>query len=269
MTDGISQRDDLVRDLRQRCAIRTGAILIVHASLKAIGRVAGGADTVVAALQEALGLGGTLLMPTFSHPTPDGIWRMADTPSRTGAVTEALRVSAGAVRSFHPTHSVTAWGARAVELTDGHERTSGLGVGSPFHRAAEAGAELLMIGCDLTSCSLIHVAEAMVRVPYLGRVFYDGYQRDLVGIDRAGRSRPFPPVDVPTDSAGFVAVQEALERQGAIARVELGAAACLRFSGRACLEASTALLRADPAVLLCRAPGCPVCVPGRGMVAVV
>ncbi len=267
MSDGTLQRDHLVRDLRQRCAIRPGGILIVHASLKAIGRIDGGAATVVAALQEALTASGTLLMPTFSHPRPDGVWHMADTPSRTGAVTEALRTSAGAVRSFHPTHSVTAWGARAGELTEGHERTSGLGVGSPFHRAAEAGADLLMIGCDLTSCSLIHVAEAQVRAPYLGRVFYDGYEREFTGIDRAGHSRPFPPVDVPTDSAGFVAVQQALEKQGAIAHVTLGEAPCLRFTGRACLDASIALLRADPAALLCASASCPVCVPGRVIVA--
>ncbi|MBA3847639.1 MAG: AAC(3) family N-acetyltransferase, partial [Planctomycetes bacterium] len=168
---------------------------------------------------------------------------------------------------FHPTHSVTAWGARAGELTEGHERTSGLGVGSPFHRAAEAGADLLMIGCDLTSCSLIHVAEALVRAPYLGRVFYDGYQRELTGVDRAGHSRKFPPVDVPTDSVGFVAVRQALEKQGAIAHIGLGDASCLRFSGRACLDASMALLRADPGALLCASPTCQVCVPGRVIVA--
>ncbi|HYE06164.1 MAG TPA: AAC(3) family N-acetyltransferase [Planctomycetota bacterium] len=266
MSDRPLQRDDLVRDLRQRCAIRPGAILIVHASLKAIGRVEGGAATVVAALQEALTTSGTLLMPTFSHPTRDGVWRMADTPSRTGAVTEALRTGAGAVRSLHPTHSVTAWGARAGELTEGHERTSGLGVGSPFHRAVEAGADLLMIGCDLTSCSLVHVAEALVRAPYLGRVFYDGYERDLTAFDRAGRQRAFPPVDVPTDSAGFVVVQQALEKQRAIAHVGLGEAPCLRFTGRACLDAAVVLLRADPAALLCASPTCAVCIKARTIV---
>src|SRR5208283_592717 len=185
---------------------------------------------------------GTLLMPVFSTPAADGIWHMAQTPSRTGAITEAFRTSPGVVRSFSPTHAVAAWGARAGEFTAGHERTSPLGVGSPFHQAAKAGAGVLMIGCDLTACSLVHVAEAIVRVPYLGKVCYAGYDRPLRGIDGSGRVHEFTPLDVPTDSKGFLSLQRAMAERGLLRQVPLAAATCLAFSAMPCLELGVDML---------------------------
>jgi len=265
MNESSVTREQLVRDLLGVCGIRPGSIVIVHASLKALGPIEGGPATVIAALQEALGPTGTVLMPTFSHPTPDGVWRMADTPSRTGAITEALRTSRGVVRSFHPTHSVAAWGARAVELTSGHERTTSVGIDSPLHLAAKAGADILMIGCNFKACTMVHIAESIVRPPYVGKVCYPGYDRDLVGIDTAGRTHQFTWSDTATDSAGFMLAQQTMDKQGDIAHVQLAQAKCLRFTSRACLDTSIALLRADPASLLCRHANCPVCVPGRAL----
>jgi len=267
MSETSATRARLVRDLVENCGIRPGSIVIVHASLKALGPIDGGAPTVVAALQEALGPKGTLLMPTFSHPTADGVWRMTETSSRTGAVTEAMRVCAGAVRSCHPTHSVTAWGARAVELTNGHERTTAVGIDSPLHLAAKAGADILMIGCNFKACTMVHIAESIVRPPYVGKVCYAGYDRDLVGIDRDGHRHTFTWIDTATDSAGFMVAQQTMDRQGDIAHVRLANAECLRFTSRACLDTSIALLRADPASLLCRKSECPVCTAGRAIVA--
>ncbi len=263
MTSTSWTQDDLAGELRRQCGVLGGDVLIVHSSLKAIGWVEGGPAAVVAALLDAVDETGTLLMPTFTAPRPDGVFRLAETPSRTGAITEALRTAPGALRSRHPTHSVAAVGARAAELVAGHENTSGLGVGSPFHKAAEAGADVLMIGCDLTSCSLVHCAEAVVRVPYLGKVCYEGYDRTLTLIDEAGRSVAVGPRDVPTDSAGFTVVQAELDRRGQLARVRLGEAACLKFRAADALAVAVELLRADPAALLCDNPTCPVCPAAR------
>ena len=259
--------DELLDQLRAQCGVKRGDVLIVHSSMKSLGSVEGGPAAVVRALQQAVGEEGTLLMPVFTSPQPDGIFHHAATPSRTGLITEKFRTTPGTLRSRHPTHSVAAWGRRAAEFVEGHDRTSGLGVGSPFHKAAQAGADVLMIGCTLTSCSLVHVSEAIARTPYLGKVFYSGYDATLTLVDAAGRRSEFPPRDVPTDSAGFTIVQEELDRRGQLTRCSLGSAACLKFPAAEGLAIAVAYLRADPAALLCRNPRCPVCPKAREIVA--
>ena len=270
MTDPAQQRpwtyDDLCEDLRTSCRVRAGDVLILHSSQDAIGRVEGGVVTTIRVLKEVITPAGTLLLPAFSRPRPDGIFKVRRTPSRVGLVTDAFRRSQDVRRSLHPTHSVTAWGRRRDEFLAGHERTSGLGVDSPFHKAAKAGADVLMIGCDFTTLSLVHVAEAVVRVPYLGQVAYAGYERPLTLIDYDGNAHEVPPKDNPTDSAAFTKVQEAMERRGRLQHGKVGSAPCLKFSAAEALEAAVEMLREDPAVLLCENPRCPVCPPARKIV---
>jgi aminoglycoside 3-N-acetyltransferase len=255
----------LREQLAANCGVKAGDALIVHSSLKSLGHVRGGAEAVVAALREALTPEGTLLMPVFCQPPADGVFRAAVTPSRLGAVSEAFRRTPGVVRSLHPTHSVGAWGRRAEEFTAGHELTTGLGVGSPFHKAAQAEAMILMIGCDIRSCSIVHVAEALLPSPYFDKVIFPDYDRTFIVEDAAGRRLTIPPKGNPSDSAGFWPLQAELERRGQIAHCRLGGAECVKFSAATCLETAMAMLRQNPAALLCEDPSCAVCVKARGI----
>lgn len=250
---------DLQEHLVRSCRVCPGDVLIVHSSLKSIGRVEGGPETVIRAMQSVLTEAGTLLMPVFSGPAPDGVFLLDETPSRTGLITETFRRMPGVLRSRHPTHSVAAWGKHAERFVAGHDRTSGLGLDSPFHKAALARAGVLMIGCGITTCSLVHVCEAIVRVPYLGKVAFPGYAHTMTLVDGGGARHEVTLRDMPGHSGGFAVVQEQLDRRGLLQRCRLGSADCLKFSGRACLDVATKLLRDDPAVLLCRDPDCPVC----------
>ncbi len=270
MTDTLTRptvtRSDLCEGLRA-CGIEAGDVLIVHASMKSLGYVEGGPAAVIAAMQDVLTPRGTLLMPTFAVPQPDGMFYVNSTPSRTGLLTETLRITPDVVRSWHPTHSVTAWGANAREWSVGHHLIGGLGVGSPFHRAAEAGAKVLMIGCDMCTCSLVHVAESIVRVPYLGNVYYNGSDRILTVVTPAGKHLTVRQIDPPTCSSGFSLVQREMEAAGQIRQVKLGAAPCLLFSGREALETAVRILRKDPAALLCHRTQCTVCPRARAYIA--
>lgn len=257
----------MLRQSMLDAGLARGDAVIVHASMKSLGRVRGGPTAVIAALQDVVGPRGTLLMPTFCVPQPDGQFHVAGTPSRTGLLTETFRTSSGVIRSWHPTHSVTAWGAQAEAWTAGHHRLGGLGAGSPMHRAAEAGARVLMIGCDLRRCSLIHVAEAVVRVPYLGKVWYGGSDRTLRVITPAGEGIEVPPIDPPTCSAAFDRVEPPLEAGGGLERVRIAAAECLLFRGSDALAAAVALLRRDAGALLCDDAKCSVCPRARALLA--
>jgi aminoglycoside 3-N-acetyltransferase len=144
----------------RKVGVRGRMSVIVHSSLSSIGRVAGGAATVIGSLRTALGPSGTLVAPTFTwqvaDPDPDHVGvpdaavierRAAiptfhpDLPSTgMGAVPELLRSLPESVRSSHPQASVTAVGARATEIVA--RQTLGFAVGrtSPFGRLHDLGA---------------------------------------------------------------------------------------------------------------------------------
>lgn len=254
---------DLLRDLRESVGVWPGAAWIVHSSMKSLGPVAGGPAAVVAALQQAVGGHGTLLMPVFSDPQPDGRFELLRTPSRTGLITETFRTMPGVRRSHHPTHSVAAWGRRRDDLLDGHDRTTALGIDSPIHKAAQRGAHVLMIGCDMTRTSLVHVAEAIVGVPYLGRAYYPGYERPLVFVDEQDDEHVVEPRQPPGDSSRFFKVQDLLQERGQVTVARLGDAVCLRFRADEALQAAVDLLRDDPLAFLCDNPCCAYCTVAR------
>jgi aminoglycoside 3-N-acetyltransferase len=228
-----------------------------------VGEVEGGVVTMVKAIKKVVSEDGAVLVPTFCAPTQDRVFNIRRTPSRVGLMTEAFRRTQGARRSRHPTHSVTGWGRKAMRLLEAHERTSALGADSPFHKAAKAGGYVLMIGCQLNTCSLIHVAEAVIRVPYLGRYTYRNYDDPITLIDYDGSAHRMEMFDMPADSKAFLKVQDLLEQRGLIHHGTFGNAEALRFSGADGLEAALELLRKDPTALLCEKATCPVCPPSR------
>ncbi len=256
--------DSLRRDL-QHAGVSAGDILIVHSSMKALGKVEGGPNAVVAALRQCVGESGTILMPVFSDPQIDDVFDLRSTPSRTGIVTETFRTTHGVLRSFHPTHSIAAIGARAAEFVTGHDKTSGLGVGSPLHKAALSGAMVLMLGCDMDAASIVHVAEAISRVPYFGRVWYAGYDRTLTMVLPDGKRVLVPPLDPPTCSDAFGVVQRDMTSHDLVRTVNIGDAPSQMFSARDAIHSALSLLDGNVHALLCHNPRCPVCVKARAL----
>ena len=183
-------RADLVADLRDRCGVGSGDILLIQAALRSIGRVEGGAATVVEALREAVGPKGTLVgyaatpenseTSRYYRTVTGGMgaaelarYRAAMTPFEQdstpcspalGRLSEQLRTTPGALRSSHPQTSFTALGARAEEVVANHPLGSHLGDDSPVGRLYEMGAKALLIGVEDWVCTAYHLAE--YRVPW-------------------------------------------------------------------------------------------------------
>ena len=177
--------------------VEAGDTIFVHSSFKSIGPVEGGVDSVVAALGDAVGPEGLVLMPSFNlvewmgpSQSPDWWlktmderargWALETTPSSVGWLTEYFRLMPGTYRSDHYSHSVAARGKGAKEFVAGHVRQKGLqsrwdrdpwgrtfGTLSPMYRAYEAGGKILMLGVDYTSSTYIHIAEIKYRANHL------------------------------------------------------------------------------------------------------
>lgn len=163
-------QDQLTRDILE-LGVRPGGTLLVHASLKSLGPLPHGPETVIRALMTALGKDGTLLMPALSYETVGAHHPVFDvrlTPSCVGALPEFFRTRPRTIRSIHPTHSVCGVGRLARDLLDDHYRdTTPVGPNSPFARLREIGGQILFIGCGLRPNTTMHGVEEHIQPPYL------------------------------------------------------------------------------------------------------
>lgn len=183
----VHTRASLAEDLR-RLGIGDGDAVMVHAAFSRVGPVLGGPDTLVDALLDAVGDGGTVL----SYQD----WELAvDVWEETGAVRDELRAHvppfdpaasraarshgilaatvgtrAGVRRSANPGACVAALGARAEAFTADHPLDFGYGEDSPFARLVEAGGKVLMVGAPLDTITLLHHAEHLADVPGKRRI---------------------------------------------------------------------------------------------------
>jgi aminoglycoside 3-N-acetyltransferase len=239
---------ELAADLRA-LGLPAGASVLVHSSLSRIGRVDGGAATVVAALEHVVGPDGTVLVPTFTggphlSPSCPPVFDPVADAGWTGAVAETVRLRPDAVRSLNPTHSVAAIGRRARELTRDHvDSVSPCDGSSPFARLAERDdGYVLLVGVDHESNSTFHHVEELVGVDYhLQReparaVVNVGSQtlvRDVL-LHRYGTPRRFMVVD------------ELLTELGAQTVGRVGAAETRLVRARAMVSIAADALRADP-----------------------
>jgi aminoglycoside 3-N-acetyltransferase len=162
--------EQLVTDLR-RLGVGAGDLLMVHASLRAIGPVEGRAAGVVAALETSVGPGGTLLM-MIGAPEGGAAFDAATTPADpdVGVLAEVFRTTPGTVVSDHPEGRFAARGRWAGELVSGVPWDDYYGPGSPLERFVVRGGKVLRMGADVDTTTVIHYAEYLADVPGKRRV---------------------------------------------------------------------------------------------------
>jgi aminoglycoside 3-N-acetyltransferase len=157
--------------------VESGDALMMHASLRSIGKIEGGAETLIQGLMSALGSDGTLLMPALSYKTvtpEQPVFDVRETPSCVGALTEYFRTREGTMRSLHPTHSVCAVGHQAKEILADHIKdTTPCGPHSPFSKLPACNGKVLMIGCGLKPNTSMHAIEEKAGVDYVLRESMD------------------------------------------------------------------------------------------------
>jgi aminoglycoside 3-N-acetyltransferase len=220
--------------------------LLVHSSLRALGRVPGGAETVIAGLRRALGPEGTLLMPalTYERVTPQNPrFDVRHTPANVGVIPETFRQQPGVLRSAHPTHSVCALGPLAGQLLGDHGHdTTPCGPHSPFHQLPQHSGQILMLGCGLKPNTSMHAVEELVVPPYL----YDlpiAYELTLA--DGQTQIKTYTPHNFRGWQQRYERVEELLN-SSALRRGQVLQAQALLLQADAFWQAALAALRRDP-----------------------
>jgi aminoglycoside 3-N-acetyltransferase len=187
MTDRNAATRQLSAEWRQ-AGIREGDMLLLHSSTKRILRrmiklgFEPDLETVLESFLDALGPGGTLLLPLFNFDFTTGTaFDIRHTPSHMGALTEAGRVRAGAVRTGHPIYSFAVLGSRK-ELFAGVNNLSGYGADSPFGMVHKEGGKIAVLDLpDQDSMTFYHYVEESMKVPYRFHKQFTGLYTDFEG----------------------------------------------------------------------------------------
>lgn len=254
--------EDLIEDF-QGIGLRRGDSVILHSSLKSLGRTVNGAATVVDALLETIGPTGNLMVPTYTYSLV--IWNTEPydhytSRSRVGAITEEVRARPYAIRSFHPSHSVVVLGPDAQELTSNHLHSTPIGIGSPLDRMRRHRAKILMLGTYQDTNSSLHLAEVMTGLPYTSIAFQDEADYETGWFFNEQRQIEYVQLhEFPGCSRGFRHIEWHFREQGVIKDVKVGNAACQLLDLNWMCQAAQSILQRDPTLLLCDVPNCAIC----------
>ncbi len=160
-------------------------IVMIHASLRAVGPILGGADELINALEEVL-RDGTLMVYLGCQSPFDEVGRDAYSKEDEEFILKNLPAfdkytartqrDFGTFAEFFRTHSkdvqisdnvggrMAALGKRSNWLTANHSLNYGLGRGSPLEKLYQENGMVLLIGSDHDQVTLMHYAEAIAPI---------------------------------------------------------------------------------------------------------
>lgn len=177
--------------------VRAGDLLMVHASLRKLGLGRadfgpGGAETLLDALDEAVGPDGTLMMVlgtdypmvwVYAHPlearaallegAPPFDYRNAPAFGEVGWLAETFRRRPGTIVSDNPSGRFGARGRRAAELMADQPWHNYYGPGSPLEKLCDWGGRILRLGANPDTVTALHYAEYLADLPDKKRTRWD------------------------------------------------------------------------------------------------
>jgi aminoglycoside 3-N-acetyltransferase len=236
---------DIQKDL-ESMGIRERDTLLVHSSLKSIGEVEGGADGILDVLMGYLSKG-LLVFPALSYSSVNAQspeYSVNDTPACVGVLPELFRKRPGVIRSWHPTHSVTAFGSDALSFIEGHERfNTPCARMSPWGRIVDRDGKILFIGCGIACNTMLHGVEEWFGAPNM----FTAYEEPLVTVTPDGRRISVPSRRHTGQRSRFYAKLEPVFLSfGAMTTGSFGDAACYLANAPRMADVTMTLLVKDP-----------------------
>jgi aminoglycoside 3-N-acetyltransferase len=237
-----------------KLGVKKGQIIEVHTKLSSFDWMIGGAETVVDALMELEGEGGTILMPVQSSGNSEpSDWvnppvapemykavRAAMPPfspehsdiSGMGDVVENFRHRADVVISNHPNCAYAAWGRYARLLCNRQSLHFALAEESPTARLYELKGYVLLIGADFESATCMHLAEYRTDsrpIKIMGACVDEG---------RGPEWKKYLDLDI--DSSIFPKICSQMARKNMIREIMLGGSHIQFFSATSAIDEATA-----------------------------
>lgn len=249
-------REHLKRQLGE-AGLRSTDTILIHSSMKAIGDVEGGADTVLDAWMEYFGQG-LLLLPTHTWAQMKeghSVYDPASEESCVGLLTNLFRRRPGVMRSLHPTHSVAAYGRDAAAYVAGEENcNTPCTPGGCYDRLRQAGGKILLVGVGHERNTFIHSVEEVLNVPNrltdLPQLFWvvlpDGSRKPVY------MRKHYNPIQ-PHISEDFVKLEQAFYDTGVAWKVKFGDADCILCDAAGIFEVTRHVLAPDPECLVTKA----------------
>lgn len=241
-------KKDLIKNLEQ-LKINPKGTLLVHSSMKSIGEVEGGADTVLDALMEYMSEG-LLVLPTHTWSYINAAnprFEVEHSKVCVGILPELFRKREGVVRSLHPTHSVAAIGKGKEAFIEGNEKwDTPCARQSPWGKLLDHKAQIMLLGVDLRRNTFIHGVEEWLDIP--GRITEEREQ--LYVVTKEGRE-----ILVPSRrhtkghwSEHFWKVDDIFEERGVMYKGKFGEATVRVCETESMTQLLNELLKKNPAL---------------------
>jgi len=243
-----------------------GDLVMFHSSLSSMGHVIGGPNTVIEGFLQAVGPEGTVAVPTLwwngSQDVAD--WDIETSPSYPGIITETFRQRPDSIRSNNPTHSVSAIGPRAAELTENHGEwglrpclfgDAAFSAASPWERLYQWDAHYCFLGVDFTVnteghyCQAVLVEWALAQAPEDRRAELDARISRwdaIVEYYRQSNAGLSPKADFLWPSFGFKQMGEYLADLGLVRFGRIGSATLRAIRCKTMVDTILQTLKSEP-----------------------
>ncbi|MGN0160028.1 MAG: AAC(3) family N-acetyltransferase [Lachnospiraceae bacterium] len=242
-------KNDLIRQL-QDMGLTGEETILIHSSMKAIGEVYQGADTVLDVWMDFFQKG-LLLLPTHTWKTvneQNPIFNPKETPSCVGLLTNIFMHREGVVRSLHPTHSIAGFGRDAnVYLSGEDDVTTPCAPHGVYDRLRERNGMILLVGVGHERNTFIHSIEEVLNVP--NRLSSTPMKLDIVmpdGKTKRVYMRKHYNANQPHISEDFVKLTDAYYECGAARKVHFGDAQCILCDAKGVFNVTRKVLQKDP-----------------------
>lgn len=169
----------------RKLGVAPGDTVMVHASVRAVGEVAGGPDQIHLALKDALTTEGTLMMYASCPAYFDEVGRGNLSPGQerelieklppfdpitaraardNGTLVEFLRTYPESMVNHHVARFVV-WGRHARHLISKQPWNYALGHDSALDRFVQLDGRILLLGCDHDTVTFLHYVEHVTDFP--------------------------------------------------------------------------------------------------------